>query len=104
MSRKRDDKRDRDEEDEPLERKREKTKDEERRRAAKRLNRTAEDEPDAAKKQMRNTDDREMFLMCAEDDRDQDLDDYKNANLEEYEIKDRWADWAEDEEVHHDNV
>ena len=87
-----------------MERKREKTKDEERRRAAKRLSRTAEDEPDAAKKQMRNTDDREMFLMCAEDDRDQYLDDYKNANLEEYEINDRWADWTEDEEVHHDNV
>ena len=55
-------------------------------------------------RQMRNADDREMFLMCAEDDRDQDLDDYKNANLEEYEINDRWADWTEDEEVHHDNV
>ena len=76
----RDDKRDRDEEDEPLEHKREKTKDEERRRAAKRLSRTAEDEPDAAKKQLRSTDDREMFLMCAEDDRDQGLNDYSKSS------------------------
>ena len=43
-----------------------------------------------------------MFLMCAEDERDQDLDDYKNANLEECVTS--WADWAEDEEVYHDNV
>ena len=35
--------------------------------------------------------------MRAEDEHDQDLDDYKNANLEECETS--WADWAEDEEA-----